>query len=97
MRQLPVIPGRSWIRRTGGTDRNPDFHEADTSLYIGPTKDGNNKIEKGHQYIVRVTMNYYDNEKNVEVTSDPSDGFMMTSKGEVSLYYTWNEKYRRPR
>ena len=36
-------------------------------------------------------MNYYDNEKNVEVTSDPSDGFMMTSKGEVSLYYTWNE------
>lgn len=36
-------------------------------------------------------MNYYDNEKNVEVTSDPSDGFMMTSKGEVSLYYKWNE------
>lgn len=58
-------------------------------LYIGPTKDNKKEIKKGCQYTLRVTMSYFDNEKNAEVKSKLSEGFMMSAVGEPSIYFTW--------
>lgn len=91
-----AITGYTWKIRdaeAGGTliETLTSTKNTGVSLYLGPTKDGKNVIEKGHQYVVEVVANYFDNEKNVELTSEPSDGFLMTSKGEVSMYFTWNK------
>ncbi|MFR5600874.1 MAG: hypothetical protein ACLTKI_00255 [Lachnospiraceae bacterium] len=60
-------------------------------LYIGTTTDGDHEIARGVFYTVTVTAIYHDNEKTAEVSTIPSEGFMMSDKGEASVSFTWKE------